>query len=135
MSTLYQRTDSAANIARKIGKSRAWVSRNMAPAEHPEMDSEGYPTDATLKKITEWSVLSNFACRELMYYCQEAWTYHDYFSWRGKIARVSTAGWSGNESIIAALQKNRAFWALCWVESRRGGHYRFHVSPFKERKQ
>lgn len=37
----------------------------------------------------------------------------------------STGGWSGNESIIGAMQKNRMVWNFLWEQSRRGGHYVF----------
>jgi hypothetical protein len=93
---------------------------------------DGYPTDDTIDKIKRWPILSPLACRNLLRYCQEAWAYPDYFTWRGKIARVSTGGWSGNEDIIAALRENRVFWALCWMEERRGGHYKFEAVTLKE---
>jgi hypothetical protein len=40
---------------------------------------------------------------------------------------ISTAGWSGNESIIYAMQENNLMWSLNWVQSRRGGHYIFEL--------
>lgn len=41
---------------------------------------------------------------------------------------LHTGGWSGNEQIIQALQRNFMFWAMCWLKSERGGHYYFKVS-------
>ena len=40
---------------------------------------------------------------------------------------ISTAGWSGNEDIIRAMQENDMLWHLTWVQSRRGGHYIFEL--------
>ena len=41
---------------------------------------------------------------------------------------ASTGGWSGNESLISAMQDNVIFWHLHWVQSRRGGHYVFDIT-------
>ncbi|HWO88896.1 MAG TPA: hypothetical protein VNL98_07075 [Gemmatimonadales bacterium] len=35
--------------------------------------------------------------------------------------RFATGGWSGNEAIIAALQRNLMVMAMCWRVSTRGG--------------
>lgn len=83
-----------------------------------------YPTEEELKKIEEWPY-NNF--EELMEYVKERWEFADAGYWRqeGNTYYLSTGGWSGNEDIIHALQKNVMFWAMCWYESKRGGHYKF----------
>ena len=45
--------------------------------------------------------------------------------------KISTGGWSGNESIIHSMQKADFMWNLNWVQSRRGGHYIFELKEYK----
>lgn len=91
------------------------------------LDADGYPTDETLKRITEWPY-SDFV--GLMKFVREAWAYADagYWDQTDTGYSISTAGWSGNEDIIGALRANKMFWLCCWEESRRGGHYKFDLS-------
>jgi len=90
------------------------------------MDADGYPTEKELQAIREWS-WRDFA--GLMEYLRERWAYAECGYWYqdGNTYRLSTAGWSGNEDMIRALQENRIFWSLCWLSSRRGGHYEFEI--------
>ena len=103
------------------------------------MDDDGYPTEATLEAIKNWSY-EDF--HSLMDFIKSAWAYPDFWSEENtvdeffadkKIIRyhVSTAGWSGNESMIRAMQDNFVFWAFSWVQSRRGGHYIFELPQEK----
>jgi len=131
----FDRSDTAANVARSKGVSRQYVSKKRAPELEPELDEDGYPTEETLKAIRLWPIRNNFNVRELLKYCQKAWAYPNYFKKPQGIGReryrdISTAGWSGNESIIQALEENKIFWIFCWLRSERGGHYRFLISPF-----
>ena len=98
------------------------------------LDEDGYPTDEALTMIAEWSVDDSrgwFTFIESLWYLS-GWGWrkeeaaHDLFDDK-KVIRynISTAGWSGNESIIAAMHKNRILWSTTWVQSRRGGHYIF----------
>ena len=95
-----------------------------------------YPEDRELEKIENWVISSTQDCMDLMDIVKSLWSYPNYFSMTYKSGvgknpvfkfNLSTGGWSGNESIIGALQKNYMFWALTWFSSQRGGHYVFEV--------
>lgn len=100
------------------------------------MDAEGYPEEAELAKIRGWDHRDP---RGLMDYVRERWHMADW-GWKqeDKVKpearllgerwyHISTGGWSGNESIVEAMQENQLFWTLSWYSSRRGGHYEFRV--------
>lgn len=100
-------------------------------------DEDGYPTEKALELISKWH-WSEFA--QLMDFVESIW-YLKSWGWTKKreenplsndkelLTRyyVSTAGWSGNEAIIRALEKNEMFWDNHWVQSNRGGHYIFEL--------
>lgn len=94
-----------------------------------DVDDDGYPSDYALHCIQEWPY-TDF--RGLVDYVKQLWRYQD-FGWHqtesaeGLRLELSTAGWSGNESLVAALQHNHMFWMLSWRESKAGGHYVFLV--------
>lgn len=94
------------------------------------MDKNYYPDDNELATIRNWDYK---AFDSLMSYVKECWKYADCGYWKKgrKYYRISTGGWSGNESIIAALIQNRMFWSMCWVSSKRGGHYVFEIRKIK----
>jgi hypothetical protein len=93
----------------------------------PEFDEDGYPTEDTLSAIEKWNCVGRQAKLDLLEYVRKAWRYPDYFSIEDDDYHISTAGWSGNEDLIRAMRDNFLFWGMCWVQSRRGGHYIFEV--------
>jgi hypothetical protein len=93
-------------------------------------DDDGYPTDRFLNLIEEWHHTDGFY--ELMEYAMSGHTYPQFRDRSEQengdiIWNVSTGGWSGNESIIDALNSNWLFWSMCWESSRRGGHHVFRI--------
>jgi hypothetical protein len=110
----------------------------------PECDADSYPTDATLMAIEQWSHQDMAGCLD---FCRAAWHYPDYVSEdisvhevgvlrakpQERYLRFATGGWSGNESIIHALQTNRAVWLMTWRLSAYGGVYLFHYPATEPR--
>lgn len=105
-----------------------------------ELDADCYPTNESLQAIVEWQG----SARDLLDAVGKVWNLRSW-GWEertvpdelrpGRFVRrynISTAGWSGNESLIGAMQENTLFWIIAWVQSRRGGHYIFEV---RERRQ
>ena len=120
------------------------MSTSVPVGPEPEyLDSDGYPTEAALERIKKWDFKDNSGPVDLLEFVRSIWWSAD---WgfrgperttgpiRGKVLRfrLSTGGWSGNESIIGAMLGNAVFWLMCWQQSRRGGHFVFDV-PDKER--
>lgn len=99
----------------------------------PEVDDDGYPTEATEEVVQKWACIGKENKLALMDYVKKAWWMASW-GWseedfeEGKRYQISTGGWSGNESLISALRGNFIFWSLSWVQSRRGGHYIFEVT-------
>jgi hypothetical protein len=110
--------------------------------EHNEMlDDDGYPTDAALDIIQLWHWND---AKGWFKFIEDLWYMRDWGWTEGMVKdkedeeestyqyHISTAGWSGNESIIAAMQNNGMMWRLNWVQSRRGGHYIFELKEFEK---
>jgi hypothetical protein len=92
------------------------------------MDKDGYPDEKELDTIRKWGACDG---RGLLEYVRGLWAYQNYFR-PGRIYwRVSTAGWSGNESLIGAMQDNFVWWSINWVSTTRGGHYVFQPKQIK----
>ena len=98
------------------------------------LDDDGYPTDSALEiiklwhwdDVTGWFEFVNSLWHLRSWGWSEGEEDHDYENDK-KVHRyhISTAGWSGNESLIYAMQENSMLWHITWVQSRRGGHYIF----------
>jgi hypothetical protein len=95
------------------------------------MDSDGYPTEDLLEEIRKWDATDFIG---LMTYIKPLWKYAEsgYWSVRGNYYHLSTAGWSGNESIVGALQDNHVWWMLYAYSWRVGGHYVFKRRKIKK---
>ena len=100
------------------------------------LDDDGYPTKYALDLIWFWHFSDP---RGWFDFIQSIWYMSDW-GWKEAEAideffndqkitaiYVSTAGWSGNESIIKSMQKSDMLWHLTWAQSRRGGHYIFEI--------
>ena len=115
--------------------------KNELLAKGDFLDGDGYPTDDALEIIALWHWDD---ARGWFKFIEGLWAYHDWgwkendepHEWdKDKIVHryyISTAGWSGNESIIDAMQKSDFMWSLNWVQSRRGGHYIFELREFND---
>ena len=125
-----------------------WIRFKTFAMKRDHLDDDGYPTNAALALIKAWHWTD---CTGLFEFIKEIWhlrtwgwtegdakdlekSNDDYSEAGGKLYFVSTGGWSGNESIIRALQSNTMAWTLTWVQSRRGGHYIFKQHEFKDDK-
>jgi len=87
------------------------------------MDIPHYPTEKELQRIKEWD-WQDF--HGLMQFVRELWSFADWgFEQQGNTYYISTAGWSGNQSIISAMRENMLWWSMYWVEERKGGHFVF----------
>lgn len=88
--------------------------------------SDEYPLKDELDKVEDW----DGTAVGLIEYLKQLWWCPEWgFKLTGKRVlklELHTAGWSGNESIIYALQENW-FWPIFWQKSRRGGHYYFKI--------
>jgi hypothetical protein len=106
-------------------------------ADYLELTEDDYPTDEALARIAAAKP------REALELAERAW------HWGGRVTRelkpeelalmiarndegaeyirFATGGWSGNESIISALEDNTMVRAMCWQLSAHGG---LHIYEF-----
>jgi hypothetical protein len=90
----------------------------------PAFDADGYPTEDTLQHVVDWPYTDFNGLLDYVRIAVEG--YGSMWEEKGAI-KLATGGWSGNESIVGALQENRVFWAMCWESSHRGGLFAFRM--------
>jgi hypothetical protein len=102
-------------------------------AEEEMLDEDGYPTHYALEIIKMWPWRDPKGWFDFIgsiwWQPNFGWNPHDYeddvFKTITLRYGIATGGWSGNESIIGAMEENSMLWNLTWLESRRGGGYLF----------
>lgn len=105
----------------------------LAPGEL--LDEDGYPTEFALWSIQSFDYSNPAGFFDLI---EKIWYMKSFGFHReplvddangktniGEKVFLSTAGWSGNESVIQAMQNNLILWQTTWKVSRIGGHYEF----------
>ena len=99
------------------------------------MDCDGYPDETELETIRKWD---HTDFDGLIEYIKTLWKYPERIISAENDADApvwyfSTGGWSGNESLIRAMDHNFNWWVLFWYQSRVGGHYWFRDRKREER--
>lgn len=100
-----------------------------------------YPTEEELNQIKNWDYKD---LNGLVEFVKSIWKWPesivhrepttDEFRHKYRELRLATGGWSGNESIIAALDGNFMFSAICWQSSHRGGLHIYHIKDLGDTK-
>ena len=107
------------------------------------MTTDGYPDEQELKYIEDFDILTQNPM-DLVKYIKELWNYrddcvtieklpHEYRKeeFYYKVSLV-TWGWSGNEDLIKALQRNKYFFTMYHSEWHRGGLWVFELPDYKQ---
>lgn len=102
------------------------------PADDPIRGDNGYPHEEETERIRLWKIVDNDDFHAVMSYVAARWKYPDYWEVHDRLNTIgqpekeyvfSTGGWSGNESLVLAIEQNailQMVGAQSWV---RGGHY------------
>lgn len=109
--------------------------------EQDPLDEDGYPSESALMAIEKWHFSDPKGwfefIKSIWHLASWGWSErledHE-FKENTTVYRyhISTAGWSGNESIVRAMEVNEFMWHLNWVQSRRGGHYIFELYELQD---
>lgn len=95
------------------------------------MDDDGYPDEEDLQQVRDHAGFQPEDACALLEQVRSLWHWPNYAT----VTQVGdklrhefcTGGWSGNESLIAALEDNTMFWLRWWQLSERGGRYVFET--------
>lgn len=105
----------------------------------PTFDENGYPAATSLAALETWDCADPLGAflfaaalwnRTYGWFDQTPSIIEPLFEVRAdEDSRVwfcmATGGWSGNEDVIGALQRNTVLWLVSWSASVRGGYYEF----------
>ena len=81
---------------------------------------QDYPSSKELERIELWQHLPTLAA-----FIGQVWnTDYGTFDLNAGTLKLVTGGWSGNEDILAAMNKNM-FWSCYWQRAERGGTFYF----------
>ena len=87
-----------------------------------------YPDPSALLKLQTLPAMTRDQCLEVLEEARTMWVVeHGCYCVEADSYHFNTGGWSGNEEIIDALQRNAMFWARCWEMSKRGGEHVFRL--------
>jgi hypothetical protein len=107
------------------------------------LDEDGYPTEAALNYIKNWSCgfvngtyvlgkyYKNLDFTDLIEYIQSIWYYDDAVVYEDGLLEIHTLGWSGNEEVIHVL-RNTTLWMMRHKATQSGGHYYFRIDKDSE---
>lgn len=117
-----------------------WKEYYLSKQDSVWVDDDGYPTEDALDLIEKWHWIDG---KGWFKFIEEIW-YFKSWGWKECEAideitnkktwcyYISTAGWSGNESLTRSMERNSMMWYLTWVQSRRGGHYIFELKDIQD---
>jgi len=83
-----------------------------------------YPSRAELRKLATWN---SSDLRGALEYARSLWLYPGMARRYGRKYTFITGGWSGNEDVIAAIEKNLVLHGLCWKASFSGGKHVYDI--------
>lgn len=100
------------------------------------VDADGYPSEAALAQLAHANDLGQAAhwmvtvfprlVTSMPFGVVELFDGVDDFGHKIKLIAYSTRGWSGQESLVGALEAGPIGWLYLWAWQR-GGHYEFRV--------
>ena len=96
------------------------------------MSEDNYPSEDDLERLEYWKFHKMQDYYDYANFVVSLWDFEDYATLKGRTLKLITGGWSGNEDIIAAINSNILFRAICWEKSERGGLHIYKL-PCKEK--